>query len=142
MAIVFDLGIDTTLDLAWEDAKNVVALPFKKGLHRKTANEGQALFQYLKTDAKFFKDEVFGGKNFDNHCGFTYVGDAWLEHLDWGFVSDWYKDAYGQRPHFLREWFAKMCELPFSADTSMFFCKDVDSWLEEARMAREEFCNN
>ncbi len=87
MAVMYNCGVDWTYDLAYEDAKKASALPLPRGVHRRCENDGVALFTYMKTAVKRTISD-------------TPWDDSWEEGIDWSFVSDWYKDAYGQRPHF------------------------------------------
>ncbi len=54
----------------------------------KNLDEGVKLFAYLKTIVKFYGQSD------------TPWDEEWQREIDWSYVSDWYKDIYGQRPHF------------------------------------------
>lgn len=89
MAIMYSGAVDWSFDLALADAKKVRALPLAHGVSAsKNATLGEQLFIYLKTLVKFYGQSD------------TPWDDAWEREIDWSYVSDWYKDAYGQRPHF------------------------------------------
>lgn len=143
MAKMINCGIDWTSDLAYEDSKKATALPLRKGVRRACESDGVQLFQYLKTSAKFFmKDwaKKYGSKLYDNREG--YAGDAWLRTLDMSWISDWYKDAYNQRPHFMYELFAMMVGLPTNADTTFTWTyHSLEEYVEDAKINRLELVN-
>ena len=88
MATMFNCAVDWTFDKAFADAEKATALPMLRGVHRKCENDGVWLFTILKTAVKFAPKTN------------TPWDDAWEELIDWGWVSDVYKEIYGQRPHF------------------------------------------
>lgn len=90
--MMYNCATDWTFDLAWEDAKKAEALPLAHGVRRPNVSEGVQLFTYLKTVVKFTESD---GRPW---------GDGWEQNIDWGWVSDWYKDIYGQQPHF-SDWY-------------------------------------
>lgn len=86
---IFVGPIDYTFDLALEDAKKAKRLPLAQGVYLSDkVPEGIRFFSYLKTRV------YFEGQSD------TPWDDMWENTIDWSFVSDWYKDIYGQRPHF------------------------------------------
>ena len=101
MAIMINCAVDWTFDKFAEDMNSVKALPMRRGV-RSASNltEGQKFCQQVKTWAKFFK------------------GDAFKVELD--CFSDWYKDVYGQRPHFPYQYISILCGLPVSGEIG--FC--------------------
>lgn len=138
MATIFNCAVDWTLDIAWADADSVKPLPLRRGVYSpKNYTEGQKFMQWLKTDAKFFAEDWM--KLHDNKkysCG-TWVGDAWLNHIS-DCISDYYKDTYNQRPHFMYEFFAMMCGLPTSADTIIRWDNFDEDCRESAKRHREQ----
>lgn len=89
MAIMINCATDWTFDLALADARKAKALPLSKGVRcPKNMEEGVKLFTYLKTIVKFEGQSD------------TPWDEEWQRNIDWDYVSDWYKDIYGQRPHF------------------------------------------
>ena len=88
MATMYGCAMDWTFDLAYADAQKASALPMPNGVYRHNETLGVQLFTYLKTCVKFAPKTT------------TPWDDAWETDIDWSLVSDWYKDAYGQRPHF------------------------------------------
>ena len=137
MAIMMNCAVDWTLDIAWADADSVNALPMRRGVHSASnLTEGQKFMQWLKTNAKFFREDWRKkyGYDYDRYAG--YVGDAWINSLD--CISDWYKDVYNQRPHFRYEFFAMMCGLPTDADTVIRWDRYDEFCRDEAKRHREE----
>lgn len=89
MAQMINCATDWTFDLALADAQRATALPLPKGVRcPKNLDEGVKLFTYLKTIVKFYGQSD------------TPWDEEWQREIDWSYVSDWYKDIYGQRPHF------------------------------------------
>lgn len=88
MANMVNCAMDWTFDKAYEDAQKATALPMLRGVNRRCENDGVWLFTILKTAVKFAPKTR------------TPWDDSWEENIDWGWVSDVYKDIYGQRPHF------------------------------------------
>jgi len=120
MAIMFNCATDWTLDIAWADADSVKALPLRRGVRcPKNYTDGQKFMTWLKTSAKFFEEDFRARNNGHAHSNCEgWVGDAWLQSIS-DCLSDYYKDTYNQRPHFLKQYFAMMCGLPTSADVSI-----------------------
>lgn len=87
MAVMFNCAMDWTFDLAMADAEKATALPMRHGVRRRCENDGVWLFTVLKTAVKY----SISNRPWD---------DSWEANIDWGWVSDAYKDIYGQRPHF------------------------------------------
>lgn len=118
MAIMVNCAVDWTFDKFAEDMNSVKALPMRRGV-RSASNltEGQKFCQQVKTWAKFFKEDnlVYGNTYTAGH---EYIGDAFKWELD--CFSDWYKDIYGQRPHFPYQYISILCGLPVSGEIG--FC--------------------
>ena len=138
MAIMINCATDWTLDLAWNDADSVSALPLRRGVRSaKNLTEDQKFMQWLKTSAKFFAEDweaEHDGHQYDRYDG--WVGDAWLNYIS-DCLSDWYKDTYNQRPHFRWEFFAMMCGLPTNADTVIRWDRYDEFCRDRARENRE-----
>ena len=118
MAIMINCAQDWSFDMALADAKKATALPLVRGVHRHFESLGVALFSHLKTSARAFEQEFRARNNGHLYSNFEgYCGDAWLASGALECVSDWYKDAYNQRPHFDKRVFAMLCGLPTGIDT-------------------------
>lgn len=114
--------IDWFFDLAWKDAKNAKPLPLPHGVHLpKNTSEGVKLFTYLKTIVRFYGQSD------------TPWDDEWESHIDWDFVSEWYKDVYGQKPHFSKVYWRGLLGvyMPF-----VDFCSNEESMNRLADTAR------
>lgn len=139
MATMICGAIDWTLDIAWADADSVKAHPLRRGVHSSAnMSDGRKFMQWLKTDAKFFAEDwraEHDGHDYDRWDG--YVGDAWLRHISMGGLSDYYKDTYGQRPHFDYEFFAMMCGLPTQGETTIRWDRYDEHCREQAKRVRE-----
>lgn len=85
--MMYNCAVDWTFDLALADARKASVLPLPRGVRRPQESEGVQFFTWLKTVAA-------------NSVSDTPWDDSWERDIDWGFVSDVYKDIYGQRPHF------------------------------------------
>ena len=122
--------MDWTYDQYLEDVKLY-------GINDKSSSEDYNAYfiSDLKKVANRFLEKwkkEHGGKLYDH----GYVGDAFAETLtDW--VSDFYKETYGQRPH-LPDWFyVHPLGLPMSEDTARLFCADpIENAATEARHTR------
>lgn len=120
MAIMFDCAIDWTFDLAYADAKKAKPYAMPHGVRAsKNESEGVKLFRYLKTIVKFENERLLneGYRPYDN---------PWRMSVDWDFVSDWYKDVYGQRPHFNMDyWCELLADVGAWTNVGMHFCCDL-----------------
>lgn len=83
--------MDFTFDMALADARKATVLPMPHGVNRPQETEGVQFFCRLKTIVA-------------NSISDTPWDDSWQMNIDWSFVSDVYKDIYGQRPHF-SDWY-------------------------------------
>ena len=121
--------MDWTFDLFMEDARQYTAEePDNASDYR------QYFMGWFKRAAKRF--EVEWSKThehqYDRRDG--YIGDAFGRTLtDW--FSDFYKDAYGQRPHLPVWFYVHAVGFPQSADTARTFCA---SPMEDAERAAKE----
>lgn len=128
---------DYTYDMFMEDAKLYKALPYK-GVYPNTDNYRAYFMRHFKTYAENFRKNWLAkyGKNIANHS--YWIGDAFADELD-GSFSDFYKEAYGQRPH-LPAWFylQALDNFPSSEDTLRTFCaRPIEQAIENARYVRE-----
>lgn len=139
MAVMICGAIDWSLDIAWADADSVKALPLEHGVYSKNMSDERKFMQWLKTDARFFEErwlKEHDGCGYDKYDG--WVGDAWLKHLTRECcLSDYYKDTYGQRPHFDYEFFAMMCGLPTRGETTIRWDRYDEHCREQAKANRE-----
>lgn len=132
------MAIDWTYDEFMEDAKLYHETPFK-GVHVPTDNYRRYFMVWFKNHARDFKAKWFETHEhlYDRYDG--YIGDAFARTLtDW--FSDFYKDAYGQRPH-LPDWFyVQAVGFPMREDTGRTFCASpVEDAINEAKEARERW---
>ena len=104
--------MDWTFDYFVEDMN-------KYGLEDINSDDYRAYFvATVKGRINRFKEQWIAkhdGKMFDGE----WIGDAfkrWM--LDW--FSDFYKDAYGQRPHLPAVYYIHVMGLPMTGDTSWF----------------------
>lgn len=69
-----------------------------------------------------------------------YVGDAYKAELADSCFSDFYKDAYGQRPHLPYWYYVQAVGLPMQEDIGRRFCASpVEDAVEAAQAARASF---
>ena len=75
------------------------------------------------------------GKLYDH----GWVGDAYASTLsDW--FSDFYKEAYGQRPHLPIWYYVNPLGLPMREDTARTFCAEpIEEAMESAQWVRDHF---
>lgn len=137
MAMMMNCAVDWTLDIAWADADSVKALPMRSGVYSaKNLTEGQKFMQWLKTEAKYFREDWRAKYQYDYDKYAGWVGDAWVDCIS-EVISDYYKDVYNQRPHFRYEFFAMMCGLPTNADTVIKWDRYDEFCRDEAKRHRE-----
>ena len=129
MAILINCAKDWTYDLYLEDSRKFG--PESNG------DEYNAYFMgYMKRAAARFLakwKEQHDGKLYDR----GYVGDAFAESIrEW--FSDFYKDAYRQRPHLPMWFYVHPLGLPMQEDTARMFCAHpVEEAVRAAKEARE-----
>ena len=136
MAIISCCAIDWSFDQFYEDMKSVTALPLRNGVYSaKNLTEGQKLCQWLKTEAKFYAADNQKNGVYLNDT-YEYVGDSFANRLGEMLFSDWYKDAYNQRPHFDKAFVSMLCGLPVFYEEG--FCDDGKRQLlqNEVRIAK------
>lgn len=123
--------MDWTYDLYIEDVK-------KYGID----DNGESYTSYFISDVKRTA-EKFVSKWKSEHDNKLYdhgwVGDAFAENLlDW--FSDFYKEAYNQRPHLPIWYYVHPLGLPMSEDTIRTFCANpIEEAVEEAKRMRNNF---
>lgn len=130
---------DWTYDLFIEDSTKYKATPIK-GVHcRKNASNREQFMVWFKNYARDFKDEwLKANKHLYNEQSREYIGDAFAKEFGNILFSDFYKDAYGQRPH-LADWFyIQAVNFPTNEDVSRKFCAmPVEDAIERAKYYRE-----
>lgn len=130
---------DFTYDMFMEDAKLYKALPYN-GVYASTDNYRKYFMRNFKKYAETFKAKWFAtyGKCFDEYH--HYIGDAFAEEELTDWFSDFYKDAYGQRPH-LPAWFYLQALDGFPSDEDIYrkFCATpVQDAINNAKVVREK----
>lgn len=139
MAIMINCAQDWTYDMFLEDVKIYTALPIK-GVHcRANASWRERFMRDLKT---FVRD--FEKKWLEEHDGHRYDRcDGWIGNdferamFDWDF-SDYYKDAYGQRPHLSMWYYVHAFGFQHSEDVSRTFCAHpIEDAIRNAKYVRE-----
>ena len=114
---------DWTYDMFLEDAKAYKATPIKGVYPRRDATYREYFMVTLKGYVRDFK-----AKWLESHTGMYdrydgWIGDAFAQELnDW--FSDFYKDAYNQRPHLDAWYYVHALGLPMNSDTARMFCAD------------------
>lgn len=135
------VATDWTYDLFTEDAQQFKATPMK-GVHcQSNAGEREQFMVWFKNAARDFKAEWL-----ESHTGLyeTYegwCGDAFAnEIMKYGCFSDFYKDAYGQRPHLPYWFYVQATGLPTGEDVVRTFCASpVEDAVGMAKRVRESF---
>lgn len=132
MAIVINCAQDWTYDLYLEDCK-------KYGDDAKDSSDYNAYFiDYMKRSVERFLDKwnrAHDGKLYAR--GYGYAGDEFADTMLEGF-SDFYKEAYGQRPHLPIWFYVHPLGLPMQEDTARGFCANpVEDAADEARWKRQ-----
>ena len=116
------LATDWTYDLFVEDAGKYNATP-RKGVHcNSNASERESFMVWFKNCARDFKAKwVAEGRTMYDRCH-GWIGDAFARELGRTCFSDYYKDAYNQRPHLPAWYYVQATGLPHSEDTARTFC--------------------
>ena len=127
---------DWTYDLFMEDASLYKATP-RKGIHcRKNASYRECFMRWFKNRARDFETEWNAAHAYRYDRTDGWIGDTFAKTLDDCF-SDFYKDAYGQRPHLPAWFYVQAVGLPMSEDTARTFCASpVNDAIESAKQAR------
>ena len=125
--------MDWTYDIFMEDSK-----AFDAG--EKIEEYRAGFIGWLKKAAKDFEAEWLAKHNGHRYeTGYGYVGDAFAEEAFGDWFSDYYKEAYGQRPHLPNWFYIQAVKLPTKEDTFRTFCatpvEDAMEWAKETREA-------
>lgn len=133
MAIVINCAQDWTYDLFLEDLKK-----YNEDFND-TDNYTGYFIGYLKRSVKRFLDKwnrAHDGKMYVR--GYGWSGDKFADEIADCAFSDFYKEAYGQRPHLPMWFYVHALGLPMQEDTARMFCANpVERATEEAIRARE-----
>lgn len=143
MARMFIGCQDWSFDLFKGDSELYKATPRKGVYPRSSASYREYFMVTLKGYVRDFIEEwnkKHEGRWYDRRDG--YIGDAFA-HQDMfrnGFFSDFYKDAYNQRPH-LNIWFyINSLGLPMSEDTTRTLCaRPIEDAVNNAQYIRKQF---
>lgn len=133
MAIVYNCAQDWTYDKYAEDIKIYTDEDKDYG------DDYNGYFvSFMKRSVKRFLDKwnrQHDGKLYAS--GYGYAGDEFADSIrDW--FSDFYKEAYGQRPHLPMWFYIHPLGLPMREDTARMFCADpIEDAMTEARHARQ-----
>ena len=131
MAIMINCARDWTYDLYLEDIK-----AYGEGDASYGDDYREYFAGYVKRAAeKFMKKwkEEHDGKLYDH----GYVGDAFAADL-YEWFSDFYKDAYSQRPHLPVWFYVHPLGLPMEEDVSRTFCAHpMEEAANNARATRQ-----
>lgn len=125
------MATDWTFDLFVEDCN-------KYTVEDADSDDYRAYFiGRMKLGVENFKKEIWD----DEHLyvrGKGYIGDAFAERLLDGWFSDFYKDAYGQRPHLPIWFYVHQLGLPMQEDTARLFCASpVENAVSNAQRVRK-----
>lgn len=131
--------MDWTFDLFMEDSRLYHETPFKGVRCEDISNYRKYFMVWFKNRARDFKEEWLKTHQFLYDKVDGWIGDAFGKTLtDW--FSDFYKDAYGQRPHLPTWFYVQAVGFPQSQDTARMFCASpVERAEEDAKEARESF---
>lgn len=143
MAHMFVGGQDWTYDMFKEDADKYKATACKGVYPRKDADYREYFMVTFKGYIRDFVakwDKTHNGRRYDDYEG--WIGDAFARedmfHND--YFSDFYKDAYGQRPHLSLWYYIHLMGLPMLEDTGRTFCASpVENAVDNAKWTREHF---
>lgn len=131
MAIVFNCAQDWTYDLYLQDVKQY-------GADCEDSSNYKAYFiGYLKRSVQRFLDKwnrAHDGKLYAP--GYGWAGDEFASGMDW--FSDFYKDAYGQRPHLPMWYYIHPLGLPMREDSARCFCADPEQEVVEQAWATRQ----
>ena len=130
MAIMINCARDWTYDKYVEDVKAV------KAGHEIDTYSKEFVQSIIKSADKFLESwkAEHDGKYYDH----GWVGDAFKDRLYDMDFSDWYKEAYNQRPHLDYWYYVHVLGLPMRGDSSRLFDDDpVGDAMEYAKYTRE-----
>ena len=142
MTIMINCGNDWTFDMFMEDAKLYKATPCK-GVHcPKDADYRQYFMTAFKNYARDFEEQWRKDHEYLYDLRDGYIGDAFSRELSRFGFSDFYKEAYNQRPHLDRWFYVHAVGFPQSEDTVRTFCASpVEDAVNRAQRTREWFEN-
>lgn len=134
---------DWTFDFFKQDSELYKATTRKGVYPRSDASYREYFMVTLKGYVRDFVekwDQEHEGRKYDHYDG--WIGDAFARQSMFhdGFFSDFYKDAYGQRPHLSTWFYIHLLGLPMSEDTARTFCANpIDDAVENAKYTRKYF---
>ena len=133
MAIVINCASDWTYDLFLNDI-NTYGADFEDSSDYKGYFIG-----FMKRSVNRFLDKWNSNHKGLYAPGYGWAGDEFANSMMDGF-SDFYKDAYGQRPHLPMWFYVHALGLPMQEDTARGFCANpVNDAASEAKYRREHF---
>ena len=142
MARIFGCAVDWTFDRFMEDMRRYEAAGSIKEAAAAPSDDYRGYFAvWFKTAAKSFREEWLKSHKglydaYDGWCGDAFA--AKRIRADW--FSDFYKDAYGQRPHLAPWFYVQAVGLPMKEDTIRTFCASpVEDAEYYARRVRNGF---
>ena len=135
MAIMINCAQDWTYD-------QYIADVAKYGADEDDSSNFNACFiGYMKRSVARFLDKW--NRQHDGHLyakGYGWAGDEFADALYECAFSDFYKEAYGQRPHLPFWFYIHPLGLPMQEDTARMFCADpIEEAIINARMVRDNF---
>ena len=141
MAVMINLAQDWTFDMFVEDA-NLYKATAQKGVHCRSNAEYREYFMVtLKNQVRDFLanwNKDHDGHLYDRYDG--WAGDAFAKELRRSEFSDFYKEAYGQRPHLGMWFYVHVLGLPHSEDVGRTFCATpVEDATNMAKRVRDYF---
>lgn len=141
MAMMINCATDWTYDLFEEDSRLYKATPIKGVYPRRNAEYREYFMVMFKGYVRDFVakwNAEHDGHQYDRYDG--WIGDAFARQPMFhnGFFSDFYKDAYGQRPHLSLWFYIHLMGLPMSEDTARTFCaRPVEDAIKNAKYVRD-----
>lgn len=132
--MMYSIYGDWTYDMFFEDAKRYNATP-RRGVHcRSDASYREYFMTTMKGTVRDFCLD-WGDCQYDSVLG--WIGDAYARELSQWF-SDFYKEAYGQRPHLPVWYYVHALGLPTREDVSRLFCANpIENAIRDAKLTRE-----
>lgn len=134
------MAMDFTFDMFVETLGTCKALPLAHGVYRNFGDDCASEFcTWLLTEAKEFKTHwsaLYGDKRYADRL---YIGNAFMNYIDWSFFSDYYKDAFNQRPHLDRDLYVSALGFETNHDTIRAWSNmGVDYYSNRAKDIRAE----
>lgn len=136
---------DWTFDFFKEDSELYKATPRKGAYTRSNAPYREYFMVTLKGYVRDFVEkwnQEHEGRKYDRYDG--WIGDAFARQPMFhnGWFSDFYKDAYNQRPHLSTWFYIHLLGLPMSEDTARTFCASpIQDAVNNAQYIRKQFEN-